>query len=255
VRQAEQQAADHVADACDVEQRNPDEADVEVDIGADREEIRHRLKGDVVVGENRSLGPAGGAGGVHDQRRAVVRDVHRLRLVARLRDQVVVAGGVVIGAATCDDDSLQRRVDVTHRGGHLGQHGFGDHHAGLAVADQEGDLGRGHPEVDRHGDGAEFVGREERLDELGAVEHQNQHTVAEADPAPAQRARQCRHPPVELTPRRRVTEEPQRRGVGLHQCMPGELVGPVLPAREIRLLSWRRVGQRLMLHRGRVARR
>ena len=153
-------------------------------------------------------------------------------------DQVVVAGDVVIGAATCDDDSLQRRIDVAHRGGHLGQHGFGDHHAGLAVADQEGDLGRGHPEVDRHGDGAEFVGRKERLDELGAVEHQDQHAVAEADPAPAQRARQCRHPPVELSPGRRVTEEPQRRGVGLHQCVPGELVGPVLPARQIRLLGW-----------------
>ena len=60
---------------------------------------------------------------------------------------------------------------------------------GLAVAHQEGDLGRGHPEVDRHGNGAELVDRQERLDELGSVEHQDQHTVAELDPTPAQRPR------------------------------------------------------------------
>jgi len=36
-RQAEQKAADDVADARDVEQRDADEPDVAVDVGADRE--------------------------------------------------------------------------------------------------------------------------------------------------------------------------------------------------------------------------
>ena len=76
-RPAEQQAGDHVADAGDVEQRHADEADVVVEVGAVGEQVRHRLAGEVGVGEHRALGPAGGARGVHDQRGRVVGDVHR----------------------------------------------------------------------------------------------------------------------------------------------------------------------------------
>ena len=38
-----------------------------------------------------------------------------------------------------------------------------------------------------------------------------------------------------------AAEEAQRRRIGLHQRVPGELVGPVLPAREVRLLGRRRL--------------
>jgi hypothetical protein len=220
----------------DVEQRHPDEPDVSVDVGADREQVGHRLAGDVGVREERALRPACGAGRVHDQRGRLVGDVHRMRCVAWLRDQVVVADDLIIVAAG-DDHGLKRRVDVTHGGGHLGQHGFGDHHPGPAVADQKGDLWRGHPEVDRYGDRAELVGREERLDELGAVEHQDQHAVAEVDAAPAQRTGQRGHPAIEISPGRRVTEEPQRCGIGLHQRVPCKLGSPVLSARQMRLLG------------------
>jgi hypothetical protein len=191
----------------------------------------------MLVCEERALRPACGAGRVHDQRWRVVGDVHRLRRGAWFCDQVVVADDLIISAAAGDDDGFKRRVDTTYGGGHLGQHGLGDHHPGLAVADQKGDLGRGHPEVDRNCDGTELVGREEGLDELGAVEHQDQYAIAKADAAPAQRPGQCGHPLIELTPGRRVTEEPQRRRVGLHQRVPRELVGPVLMARQIRLLG------------------
>ena len=43
--------------------------------------------------------------------------------------------------------------------------------------DEEGDLGRRHAEVHGHRDGAEQVGRQDRLDELGAVEHEDQNAV------------------------------------------------------------------------------
>ena len=82
--------------------------------------------------------------------------------VAVLGEQVVVAEHAVLGGATRDD---RRSASVGSRSrtavATAGEHRFGDDDAGLAVADQEGDLGRGHAEVDRHRDGAEQVGREE----------------------------------------------------------------------------------------------
>jgi hypothetical protein len=51
-----------------MEQRDPDEADVVVDVGAGGEQVCDRLAGQVVVGEDRAFRPARGARGVHDQR-------------------------------------------------------------------------------------------------------------------------------------------------------------------------------------------
>jgi hypothetical protein len=65
------------------------------------------------------------------------------------------------------------------------EHRFGDHYPRFAVFDQETDLGRGEPEVQRNRDGADHVGGQHRLDELGAVEHQDHDPVPEADPPPA----------------------------------------------------------------------
>ena len=46
-------------------------------------------------------------------------------------------------------------------------------------------------------------------------------------------------------PRGGVAEVPQRRRVRLHQRVPGQLVGPVLPARQVRLLGGRLIGHGL----------
>ncbi len=157
--------------------------------------------------------------------------------LALLGEQVVVAEQAVLGGAAGDDHGGQRRIEVAHRRRHAGEHRFGDHDAGFAVADEERHLGRRHAEVDGHRDGAEQVGGQEGLDELGAVEHQDQHAIAEADAAAAQRTRQRRHAAIELTPRGRVAEESQRGGIGLHQRVAGELVGPVVPAGQVGLLD------------------
>ena len=89
--------------------------------------------------------------------------------------------------------------------------GFGDHHPRFAVLDQEGDFGGSQPEVQRDGDGPEHVGGQHRLDELGAVEHQDHDPIAEADPAAAQRAGQRRDPTLQVSPGQSAAQEPQRR--------------------------------------------
>ena len=104
-------------------------------------------------------------------------------------------------AAPATIDRGQRRLDVAHGRGDTGARTDSVIiTARPAVADKVGDLGGGEPEVDRDRDGAEHVGRQHRLDELGAVEHQDQHAVAEADPAPAQRVGQRVDPAVEVAP-------------------------------------------------------
>jgi hypothetical protein len=86
-----------------------------------------------------------------------------------LFEQIVVAEHTLFGGRARDDHGGEIRVEVPHGGGHTGQRRLGDHHLGVAVADQEGDLGWGHPEVDRNRDGTELVDRQDGLDELGAV--------------------------------------------------------------------------------------
>ena len=53
----------------------------------------------------------------------------------------------------------------------------------LGVLEDVAHLGRGEPPVDRHGDGAEVVGGEERLEELGAVVREQADDVAAPDAA------------------------------------------------------------------------
>ena len=76
-----------------------------------------------------------------------------------------------------------------------------------------------------------------RLDELGPVEHQDQHPVAEADTATAERTRERRYATVEFSPGGGAAQVSKRCRIGLHQRVPGQLVGPVLPSREIRLIG------------------
>ena len=159
--------------------------------------------------------------------------------VAILGHQVLVAQDVPVGRRAGDDDGGQRGRDVTHRGADGGQHRLGDQHGGLAVLHQERQLGRGQPEVDRDRDRADPVGGQGGLDELRPVEHEDHHPVALAPPRAVQRAGQLGDPVVEVGPGRRPTHEPHGGRAGLHQGVPGELIAPVLAAGQIRLLGSR----------------
>ena len=182
-----------------------------------------------------------GAGGVHDQRGRVVRDVDRLGRVTVLGQQVVVAEHAFVGGAAGDDHCVEvRRRDRAPRWPPVASTAS----AIITLASQSLTRNAISGGVIRKLTGTamapSLLAARNDSTNSGAVEHQDQHPVAEADTAPAQRARECGHAAVEFTPRGGVAEEPKRRRVRLHQRMPGKLIGPVLPSREIRLIGRRR---------------
>ena len=70
----------------------------------------------------------------------------------------------------------------------------------LGVLEDVAHLGRGEPPVDRHGDRAEVVGGEDRLEELGAVVREQADDVAAPDAALVQAAGQRRRPASAISP-------------------------------------------------------
>src|SRR6202040_3954129 len=72
---------------------------------------------------------------------------------------------------------------------------------------------------------------------LGSVQHQDHHPVARADPSATQGAGERRDAAAKPGPGDGVAQKPQRRSAWLHQCMPFELVDPILSSRQIRLLG------------------
>ncbi len=197
------------------------------------------MRRDIGVGEHRAFRVSGGAGGVHDQRRSVTRDVDGRSRIAVLGDEILVAHNHLVRRRLGHDHRRQHRRGGTHRGGDRRQHRFGDEHAGAAVVDQIRQLRRSEPEIDRNGDRAQPIRRQGGLDEFRAIEHQDHHPIAETDTAAMQRTGQRGHPAIELRPGDAASDKPQCGGVGLHQCVAIELGDPVLPAGQVGLLGIR----------------
>ena len=150
---------------------------------AELHDVGEVLPRQVGVGEHHALGPAGGAGGVHQ---AVD----------------VVGGGGEVRPRWPAAEVGQRRPSVGGRG-----RGGGPHEGGLdalgrlvgqldqglvahqgpraGVLEDVPHLGRREPPVDRHRDGAQVVGGEDRLQELGAVVREQGHDIAGATPRSA----------------------------------------------------------------------
>ena len=120
--------------------------------------------------------------------------------IAGLVHQILVGQQAFVGGVAGHHDGAQHRCDTADGSGHRGQHRLGDQQPGLAVLDQEGDLGRCEPEIDGHGDGPDHVGGQYRLDELGSVQHQDHHPVAVADPAATQGSGELADPVAKLGP-------------------------------------------------------
>ena len=97
----------------------------------------------------------------------------------------------------------------------------------LGVLEDVAHLGRGQAPVDRHGDGAEVVGGEERLEELGAVVREQADHVAAPDPALVQPRRQRRRPRRHLAVRGGLALEDRHRLVGRTGRVVGEHGEPV----------------------------
>ncbi len=171
------------------------------------------------------------------------------------RHEVLVGHRVALRIRTHGDNQVQA-LGLRTRGVREGhERTLHDDGLGTRVRDEEGDLGWREPEVDRNGDRAERVCGEHGFEVFGAVEHQDDDAVAEADAAPRQRVGKLVHALVELRPGDRLTLEPQRGALRNHQGVAGNLVVPVVAAEAQRLRECGGSGHRLFLSRGRGANR
>ena len=199
------------ADRADVEHRRGDEVDLVVAAQLVRADQHHALREQVLVREHRALGAAGGAGGVHDQRRRVLGYVDRVgRLALARRPPRSRRRSVPRTSPTATTDTaLDVRSTASRTAFCRGL--VGEQQLGAGVVEDVGDLAAGQPEVHRHPDRPEPVGREHDLHELGPVAHQHGHPVTEADTARGQRAGEPLDPVVQLAPGRGLALEPERR--------------------------------------------
>ena len=85
--------------------------------------------------------------------------------------------------------------------GQLHERFVADEGSGFGVLEDVADLRGSEPPVDRHHDGAEVVGREDRLQELRAVVREQSHDIAGTDPVLVKSGRQAR-PTGSPSPRR-----------------------------------------------------
>ena len=150
---------------------------------AELDDVGQVLPGQVGVGEHHALGPPGGARRVHQPVDVVGRPRARRRRrpgrVARSSaSDVHPSGGRVRDAAPARACASMPAVASSASSTSDSSH---TRARGLGVLEDVAHLGCGEPPVDRHGDGAEVVGGEDRLEELGAVVREQAHDVAAAD--------------------------------------------------------------------------
>ena len=190
-----------------------------------------RLRLHVRVRKHGALGVTGGSRGVHDHRDRVLRHVDRRQIGGVLCKKVLVVERVGDVGRADDDQVLDAIGALADRIRQRRQQRLGDDNLRTAVGHEESDLGRRHPDVDRHRDRTDEVGAEDRLDILTAVQHQDQHTVAETHTASVQRCSERDRAVVEFLPRGVLTLETQRHVVRLHRRVPPHVGVPVVPAR------------------------
>ena len=150
------------------------------------------------VGDDRALGLAGRARGVHDGRDVIERDV--FEAIERLRG----CDRRLIGTARSEQ---QRRRDVAEfcdRQRDLGQIGIVDHHLRRGIADDVLQFGNGEAGVQRQEHGADPETGELHLERIGRVQRQHRDAVAALDAeSVAQMRGKARDPRVEA-PRRKA---------------------------------------------------
>ena len=134
----------------------------------------------VLMGQHGTLGLAGGAGGVHDERRVVVvdNDVEGYALAAGY--DVLVRLGVVRYVTTHADERDFGDL-VSYLVYHVGELLAEDEQTALAVGQLVKDVRPGQTEVERHVNRPQLADREVRFDELAAVEEELGDLVAPAD--------------------------------------------------------------------------
>ena len=161
----------------DVVQRTAGEP--EVGAGeAELDDVGEVLPGQVGVGDHHALGSPGRARRVHQAVDVVGR--HGRAPAGRSPRQVGEGRPPVGGRGATQP---HRRADARRSRRSASSRSASSHtRRGAGVLEDVPHLRRGQPPVDRHGDGAEVVGGEDRLQELGAVVREQRHDVAGPTP-------------------------------------------------------------------------
>ena len=142
---------------------------------------RARVGLEVVVGERHALGEAGGPRGVEDHREVVGAPVHggeHVRLSRGFRGQ---RARRAVASSVDQQDVVQRGQDADLRLD-LPEHvGGRDHHLGLGVGHDVGDLPLAQQEDHRDDDAAAPEDGPVALDHLGAIREHHEHAIPGAD--------------------------------------------------------------------------
>jgi hypothetical protein len=153
---------------------------------------RHRIAAgeDRSVGHHRALGLAGGARSIELQ-----GVVFRLHLVRGRCGGKTVAPGAVIGAGIFGRVDADHQFDMRHRSAHLLDHRretfAHEHHAGLRIVEDIGNLGRGEAPVDRGHHRADPRRADESLEIERVVLAEERDAITRLHP---QRDQPVRHP-------------------------------------------------------------
>ena len=147
---------------------------------AELDDVREVLPRQVGVGEHDALGPSGRARRVH-QAVDVVGRRGSVHLPGRGGPADRRARSIRQGRGG-DAGPHERALDALRRlAREVEQRLVAHQRSSLGVLEDVADLGRGEPPVDRHGDRAQVVGGEDRLEELGAVVGEQADDLARPD--------------------------------------------------------------------------
>ena len=128
---------------------------------------------EIAMGQHRALGPAGGAGGVHDHRNIILADTDGIgRGRGRLRPVRLVLGG---------EESLERLEPIALRLDDRAELHVDDEGARRAILDHEGELRPGQAEIERHEDRPEPRRGKHDEDKHRLVEAEESDALALAD--------------------------------------------------------------------------
>ncbi len=207
-----------------------EEPDVVAAVVAHRADTGDGLSDHVRVRQHRTLGCTRRSGRVENQGRCVLGQIDGCIRLAGLRHEFFVTEHVGFRVGADVHDQTQFGNVLTHRRDQRCERGLGEHRTSPAVTGDERDLGRGEPEVDGNRDGTEGIDRENRFEEFGAVEGEQQNTVAEVHTAAGQRAGERLRSVVQFAPGRTVAEKAERGLIGLHLRVRRNPVVPVVAA-------------------------
>ena len=167
------------------------------------------------VGDHGALGQARRAGGVHDGREVVVRDVDRIHLAGGLGNPSLVGRRPIVAV---DVDEMRDAAARLQLGRGLGEFIVIDENLGARVVDDELQLRHRQPPVQRQENGAQPATGELQFEMVGGVGRQDADPVAALD---AQAVAQVAGEPAYARTELHVAELPPRMQIDRRRAIRG----------------------------------